>query len=170
MTYVILSLSSTHHMSSLGLRERTIHRAHNATRARNAMSHVETQDAVVRGRCGTKIVMMVPRPTPRMLAIIMSADRDDKAHAYKRPCHGKGTRFYHRIVAPSQWNHELLILALAYKWRRSTKRIRGWSQMDQDEPKKTQRQKTLDRRQPHTFGETWRPEPRLSVELKYRSL
>jgi hypothetical protein len=132
MTYEILALWSTHHLSSLVLKERTIHRARNVT------SHAETHDAVVRGRCGTKIVMMAPRSTPPMLAIIICADRDDKAHANKRPCHGKGTRFYNIIVAPSQRNPELSILALAYKWRRSAKRIRGWSQTDQDEPKKTQ--------------------------------
>jgi hypothetical protein len=42
--------------------------------------------------------MMALRPTPPMLAVIMSADRNDKAHANKRLCHGKGNRFYHGIV------------------------------------------------------------------------
>jgi hypothetical protein len=51
----------------------------------------------------------------------MSTDKDDKVHTNERLCHGKGTQFYHDIVAPSKRAHRPP--ALAYKRRRLAMRI-----------------------------------------------
>jgi predicted membrane-bound mannosyltransferase len=124
MTYEPLGLRSTHDLSSLGLRTQTVHRTRNAT------SHSETQVTKARNWRGAEIVMMAPRPTLPMPTVIRSADRDNKVHADKRPRHGKGTLFYHVIVVPSQRSHRPPTLAMAYKRRRSTTRIRGWLNLD----------------------------------------
>lgn len=67
------------------------------------------------------------RPTPSVSAVIMSTDRDDKAHTGKLLCDGKGTQFYHGIVAPSETGHRSPTPALPYKRRRSTTKMRGWA-------------------------------------------
>jgi hypothetical protein len=128
MTYEPLGPRSTHDLSSLGLRVWTIHMTYNAT------SHAGTQAAEARGWRGIEIVNMVPRPTPPVPTVIMSTDRDDKAHADKRPWHGKDTRFYHRIVVPSQRSHRPSTPTLAYKRRRSAMRITG--RLDPDGPRR----------------------------------
>jgi hypothetical protein len=56
MTYKPLDLRSTHDLSSLGLRARTVRIT------RNEMSHAETQATEARGRRGAEIVMMAPKP------------------------------------------------------------------------------------------------------------
>ena len=58
-----------------------------------------------KGQRGVEIVMIAPRPTPPMPAVIMSTDKDDKTYTDKWLCNGKGTRFYHGTVAPSQRGH-----------------------------------------------------------------
>lgn len=111
--------------------------------------------------------MMAPRPTPPMLVVIMSTDRDDKAHMDKRLYHYKGTRFYHRIVAPSQRGPPTTDPCLSLKMEEvglEDKGLAGLGREDPDGPRQTKedsRQKTHARRD----LKTWRPESRLSVEL-----
>lgn len=69
------------------------------------MRHAKTLAVEAKGRRGTEIVMMEPRPTPPMPVVIMSRDKYDKTHTDKRLCNGKDTRFYYGMVAPFQRGH-----------------------------------------------------------------
>jgi hypothetical protein len=75
MTYEPLGPWSTRDLMSLGLRARTVHMT------RNVMSHAKTLAAKAKGRRSVEIVMMMSRPMP---PVIMSVDKDDKAHMDKR--------------------------------------------------------------------------------------
>jgi hypothetical protein len=74
MTYELLDLWSTQDLSSLVLSTQTDHRA------RNTMSHAETQATEARVRHSVEIAIMALGPTPLMSSVIMSMSSDDNVH------------------------------------------------------------------------------------------
>jgi hypothetical protein len=74
MTYELLDLWSTQDLSSLVLSTQT------DRRARNTMSHAETQATEARVRRSVEIAIMALGPMPLMSSIIMSVSRDDNVH------------------------------------------------------------------------------------------